>query len=100
MLKNHSDGGIDMAKTELTVPSGSGSEFNTVTLKRYEEICIWENCHQQAFSFGASASGFGASAPSFGATKVLYYNREQWTTPATTDIQLKLNISIFAISHT
>jgi hypothetical protein len=93
-----------MAKTELTVPSGDGSsEFTTVTLKRYEEICIWDNHHQQSsvFSFGASTSSFGASAIGFGFStpKVLYYNRDQWTTPATTDIQLKLNISIFAISH-
>ena len=34
MLKNHSDVGIDMAKTELTVASiYRSSEFNTIGLK-------------------------------------------------------------------
>ncbi len=103
MLKNHSDDGIDLAKTELTVPSGDGSsEFTTVTLKRYEEVCIWESHHQHysVASFGTSTSIFGAGTQISGAPKVLYYNRDQWSTPATTDIQLKLNFSVFAISHT
>jgi hypothetical protein len=80
MLKNHSDVGIDMAKTELTVPSiYRSSEFNTIGLKRYEEVCIWNN-----------QNNVGGSSP-----KLLY--KKGSTT--TTYIHLKLNISMFAISH-
>ncbi len=79
MLKNHSDVGIDMAKTELTVASiYRSSEFNTIGLKRYEEFCIWNNQNND-----------GGSKP-----KLLYKKGS-----TTTDIQLKLNISMFAISH-
>jgi hypothetical protein len=87
MLKNHSKDGIDLAEIELSVPSGSSSdcspEFIAVTLKPFEECCIWESdnilIHRQ--------------------NPKLLYKIDHWTTSAITDIQLKLNFSVFAISH-
>jgi hypothetical protein len=81
MLKNHSAHGIDMAKIDdLTISGSSASFLNAVSLKAYEEICIWENPRENY------------TTTLFSLPKGLFARH-------TSDIHLRLNVSVFAISH-